>query len=173
MNRIGTLVVADTSPLNYLIRLGCADLLAELYGQVLIPPAVLRELAHAGTPGEVRLWIAHPPVWLEVAAPLRIDPTLPPKLGPGEREAISLAIEREAAVLLVDDARGRFEARARKLPVNGTLFIVLEGAVRGRLKFDLAITQLRAIEFRFSQQVEDDMREMYAKRTAQGKPRLP
>ena len=38
------IVVADTSPLNYLVLIGQIDVLKHLYGQVLIPPAVLAEL---------------------------------------------------------------------------------------------------------------------------------
>jgi predicted nucleic acid-binding protein len=43
-------VIADTSPLNYLILVGHADVLPELYGEVVIPPAVLRELQHFNAP---------------------------------------------------------------------------------------------------------------------------
>jgi len=161
------LVVADTSPINYLVQLGHAELLAELYGRVLIPPAVLRELANIGAPAVVRQWVAQPPSWLEVARVSRIDPTLPAKLGSGEREAISLAIERQNAALLIDDYLGRSEAKARNLPVNGTLFVIFEAAARGRINLDHCIQQLRKLGFRFSQAVEDSMRERYAKRRAQ------
>ena len=37
-------VVADTSPLNYLIQIDCQDVLQALYGSVLVPAAVLTEL---------------------------------------------------------------------------------------------------------------------------------
>jgi len=38
------LVVADTSPLNYLIQIGCADVLPTLYDRIMVPGAVLEEL---------------------------------------------------------------------------------------------------------------------------------
>jgi predicted nucleic acid-binding protein len=47
-------VVSDTSPINYLIRIGEIDLLPQLFGEILIPPAVLQELQHAGAPLAVR-----------------------------------------------------------------------------------------------------------------------
>jgi predicted nucleic acid-binding protein len=47
------IVVADTSPLNYLIRLGHPEVLPEIYGRVLVPPAVLIELQHPDAPSEV------------------------------------------------------------------------------------------------------------------------
>jgi predicted nucleic acid-binding protein len=37
-------VVADTSPINYLVLIGQIDLLTRLYKRILIPPAVLAEL---------------------------------------------------------------------------------------------------------------------------------
>jgi len=44
------IVIADTSPLNYLVLIGQADLLQRLYRRVVIPEAVLRELSHPETP---------------------------------------------------------------------------------------------------------------------------
>jgi predicted nucleic acid-binding protein len=44
MNAIGV-VVADTTPLNYLIIIDRAEVLAALFGEVLIPQAVLEELS--------------------------------------------------------------------------------------------------------------------------------
>jgi predicted nucleic acid-binding protein len=48
------IVVADTSPLNYLILIDQADLLPSLFGEVLLPHAVHRELQHPKTPERVR-----------------------------------------------------------------------------------------------------------------------
>jgi len=49
------IVVADTSPLNYLILLGHPDVLHEIYGRVLVPGAVL-EMRHPDAHQEVRAW---------------------------------------------------------------------------------------------------------------------
>jgi len=54
-------IVADTTPLNYLVLIQAADILPSLYRRVLIPPAVKVELAHANTPAIVRAWISQPP----------------------------------------------------------------------------------------------------------------
>ena len=61
-------IVADTTPLNYLVLIQATDILPELYRMVLIPPAVKAELAHANTPAVVRAWISRPPAWLEVVS---------------------------------------------------------------------------------------------------------
>ncbi len=49
-------VVSDTSPLHYLILIGRDSVLEKLYGQVIVPPAVLQELGHpAAPPGNFRV----------------------------------------------------------------------------------------------------------------------
>jgi predicted nucleic acid-binding protein len=90
------IVIADTSPLNYLVLIGEAEILRRLYGRVVIPEAVLRELQHPETPAAVSEWIARRPVWLEIERT-----TIPPDqalrlLGEGEREAIILAQQHGA-----------------------------------------------------------------------------
>ena len=60
------IVIADTSPLNYLILIGEAEVLRRLYGRVVIPEAVLRELQNPQAPAKVAEWIAQPPAWLEI-----------------------------------------------------------------------------------------------------------
>lgn len=50
------LVVADTSPLNYLVWIGLSDLLPALFGRVVVPPEVIAELSAADAPSVVRAW---------------------------------------------------------------------------------------------------------------------
>jgi hypothetical protein len=71
------IVIADATPLNYLILIDQAELLPRLFDRILIPPAVFEELQHQETPDVVRRWIARPPSWLHVQA-LRsvLDPAL-------------------------------------------------------------------------------------------------
>jgi hypothetical protein len=55
------IVVADTSPRHYLVLIDEIDLLSVLFGQVLLPQAVHREMQHLRAPLKVRAWAAHPP----------------------------------------------------------------------------------------------------------------
>lgn len=96
------IVVADTSPLNYLVLLGKVYLLNEIYAHVLIPPAVLSELCHSGAPKQVRNWAFDLPDWAQLSSEVAVDPTLPRTLGPGECEAISLAMSVSATFVLLD-----------------------------------------------------------------------
>ena len=60
------IVIADTSPLHYLIFLDHTEVLQRLYGSVIIPEAVGRELQAEKTPEPVRQWITTPPKWLQI-----------------------------------------------------------------------------------------------------------
>ncbi|MDQ3320851.1 MAG: hypothetical protein M3525_00115 [Acidobacteriota bacterium] len=67
------IVISDTTPLHYLILLEKADLLEKLFGKIIIPEAVFREMRHDGTPEIVRDWTAFPPAWIEVKTPSPIN----------------------------------------------------------------------------------------------------
>ncbi len=51
------IVIADTSPINYLVQIGEVELLEKLYEQVIIPNAVFEELNSDFAPTEVKEWI--------------------------------------------------------------------------------------------------------------------
>ena len=55
------LVVADTSPLNYLLQAGLMYVLPKLYGNIVIPEEVRDELLAADAPAIVRDWAEHFP----------------------------------------------------------------------------------------------------------------
>jgi predicted nucleic acid-binding protein len=85
------IVIADTTPLNYLVLIDQPNLLPRLYGRVLIPHAVYEELQAEGAPAPVRNWAAHHPAWLEVRSPSRPLGVGPDELDPEELVAITLA----------------------------------------------------------------------------------
>lgn len=150
----GALIVSDTSPLNYLVLIGAVDLLPKLVSSVLIPPTVAAELGHPRTPVAVRQWISNAPSWLQVVAPLEIDPLL--KLDRGEAEAISLAIERGLDVILIDERKGFRVAKSRGLKPLGLLAVLEVSAARKLIDFDEAIGRLRGTTFRFTERLITD-----------------
>jgi predicted nucleic acid-binding protein len=163
------IVVADTSPLNYFVLLGQPEVLLEIYGRVLVPGAVLVEMQHPEAPPEVRAWASAAPAWLEERKVQEIDGSLAAELGAGEREAISLAIEVKADVLLIDERAGRREAETRGIEVAGTLAVLLQASIRGYFDFPEALQQLRRYGFRASRAVEATMLARYT----QAKERKP
>ena len=150
----GTLIVSDTSPLNYLVLIGAVDLLPQLVSLVLIPPAVAAELAHSRTPTAVRQWISDSPTWLQIVAPLNVDPLL--RLDRGEAEAISLAIERGIRAILIDERKGFHVAKLRGLEPLGILAVLEVSAARGLINFDEAIARLRTTTFHFTERLNTD-----------------
>jgi|SRR5471030_183840 predicted nucleic acid-binding protein len=151
------LVVADTSPINYLVLIDQIEILPLLYTRILIPPAVLEELRHPAAPEPVRDWVAHPPGWLEVLPP-KSSVTIA-QLDVGESEAIALATEMNAEVLLIDEQAGRQEAARRGLKVAGTLSVLDEADQAGFINFDAAVARLRQTSFRVSQAVLAEIKE--------------
>jgi predicted nucleic acid-binding protein len=148
------IVVADTTPLNYLILIGEIDVLPKLYGRVVIPPAVVEELTRSRTPANVRAWIAQPPPWLEVLTPAPATDIALAGLDAGEREAIALAEQLsglpDSIQLIVDELLGRREAERRGLPVIGTIGVLREAAEEGLLELRSAIERLRQTSFHIS-----------------------
>lgn len=144
------IVVADTSPLNYLILIDQASLLHSLFGEVLIPNAVHRELQHPKTPERVQHWIANPPEWLKVRG-IQTTPSAPLLiLDIGEREAIQLAVEVKADAVLMDEVEGRSVAESFGLRVSGTLGILERASRLGMIDLRQTFAKLEQTNFRVS-----------------------
>jgi predicted nucleic acid-binding protein len=141
-------VVADTSPLNYLVLIGEVDLLVQLYGEVLIPDIVARELGDSEAPPAVVQWASHLPPWIEVR-PTPVSAERFERLDAGERAAILLAeAQTPPVLLLIDDADGRVEAERRHIPTTGTLGILRAAPIREFADLPAALGLLRATNFR-------------------------
>ncbi len=149
------IVVADTSPLNYLILIDQADLLLSLFEEVLLPDAVHRELQHPKTPEKVRHWIAKAPEWLKVRG-IQTTPSAPLLiLDIGEREAIQLAVELSADAVLMDDAEGRGVAESLGLRVSGTLGILEQASRLGLIDLRQVFAKLEQTNFRISPELRE------------------
>jgi len=146
------IVVADASPLHYLLLIEHVHVLPGLYGRLMVPPAVLRELRQQRTPEVVRSWLSNPPPWFSIETPGQPVEGLSEVLGPGEREAIALASEL-TAVLLIDDRDGRREAERKNVEVLGTLRVLYDAAEHGFADLALAFSRLRQTNFRASDQL--------------------
>jgi predicted nucleic acid-binding protein len=129
------LVIADTSPLHYLVLIEHTAILPTLFDHVLVPPAVAEELQRPRTPAAVRAWMEFPPAWLAIRSPRESIVSTALRLGAGEREALSLAQELHADLVLLDDLEARVEAERCGLAVMGTLRVLELAAERGLLDF--------------------------------------
>lgn len=148
------IVIADTTPINYLVLIGDVGLLPALFGQVVIPEAVFLELQSTATPPVVRQWVAQATPWLEVRKITPAPDSGLSHLDEGEKQAIQLAEELGADLLLVDEREARKEAAKRNIPISGTLGILDRAADKGLVDFTQALQRLKQTSFYLSSSVE-------------------
>src|SRR5437879_4171570 len=124
------LIVADTSPLVYLVLIDHIDILPRLFETVLIPEAVHTELWHPLSPATIQAWAPAPPPWLEVKQVPNVPEDVLRALDAGERSAIILALSIHADLVLIDERKGTQAAIDHGLDVTGTLGILQRAARR-------------------------------------------
>ena len=150
-------VVADSSPLNYLVLIEAIDLLHRLYGRIVIPQQVLIELIDPAAPYEVSKWARILPGWVDVrSVPPNEDPALS-HLDPGEQAAILLAQSEAGALLLIDDAAGRLEASRRGILNTGTLGVLRAAALTDLVDLRSVLARLLETNFRVSMTLVQDL----------------
>jgi hypothetical protein len=128
------LVVCNTTPLVALFLLGRLKLLKQLYGNIIIPPAVHQEFL-SGRPSVVRAEVLEQASWIQVInlnSPRRAE--LLAGLDRGEAEVITLAEEQNATLVIMDEKLGRRYVRRLGLPLTGTLGVLLRARGRGLVK---------------------------------------
>jgi predicted nucleic acid-binding protein len=133
-------IVSDASTLIVLGDLGRWELLGDLFEEVIVPPAVLREIS-AGDPAL--------PQWLRTEAP-REDETLRllrRLLDPGESEAIALALQKDLP-LIIDEKKGRRIAQHQGIRIMGLLGVVYVHIRKGYMAVDEAETFLKEVRER-------------------------
>jgi uncharacterized protein len=119
------IVISDTSAILNLAIIGQLDLLRRLYDKVVIPSAVLKEIKNTKAPDAIPLEL---PAWIEVKS---VDNTslvvaLSTELDDGESEAICLAVELAADLLLLDERLARQVASRFHLRYIGLLGVLIE-----------------------------------------------
>jgi predicted nucleic acid-binding protein len=152
------IVVSDTSPLNYLVLIDHVFLLERLFGAVVAPTAVAAELASDKAPLEVRKFVLRPPAWFSVKQPspeiVEIVRQTSSNLGAGELEAISLAKELHAQLLLADERRATKEAREKhQLRVTGVLGVLEVAAILELADLQEAVGRLERTNYRMPSNV--------------------
>lgn len=125
-------VICNTSPLILLAKIHRLDLLTQLYEELIIPEFVLDEIT--AKPGieveQIQARVQGREFQLRRARK-RILETLPGDLGLGEQEAIALALETTADLVILDDQHGRRVARQRGLSITGTVGVLVQARRQG------------------------------------------
>ncbi len=137
-------VIADTSCLIALDRIRALGILKEVFSTIVTTEEVKGEF---GKP--LPAWISIQPVRDEVK-----KKRLMKVLDEGEASAIALALETPAAVLIIDEKKGRKVATELKLEILGTLRVLLMAKQKGVLSsVSQAVSDLEKNNFRFSKTI--------------------
>lgn len=139
-------VVADSSPLIIYQRIEQLDLLRAVFGSIVIPTAVLHEVFRNQESPE---WIQERPLKQPIASQIASA-----RLGAGEREAIALALEINASLLIVDDLPARRLAQGLGIKVIGSAGTLLRAKeLRIIASIRPPLEEMQKFDFRISEQV--------------------
>lgn len=153
------IVVSDTSPITNLAAIGQLDLLRHLYSSIVIPEAVYNEMVSAGkpVPGAIEVQTLS---WIQVqtiddAQRVAALQASQDNIDLGEAEAIALALELNAELLLMDERRGRALAQNCGLNVTGLLGVLLQAKHKGLISLVRPVVDelIEEADFRLSNQL--------------------
>jgi uncharacterized protein len=129
--------ISDSSTLIHIAALGRLILLQEYYTEVLIPPAVWKEVVEEGRgrPGAREVEEAARVGWLKVIAATDepLVRLLKRELQDGEAETLALAVERQEEVVLLDESDARRLAAVYGLRKTGVVGILIRARLDGKL----------------------------------------
>lgn len=118
-------VVSNTTPILALLKIGKLEILQQLYGSIIIPYEVFLEIEAGSSKSSY--------INLQKLDWIKIERVRNPKslgffldLDKGEAEAIVLASELEADLILLDEKLARFHAKHIGIPVSGTAGVLLK-----------------------------------------------
>ncbi len=148
------IVVSDTSPVTYLVQINCLHLLSLMYKKIIIPNQVFDELMNLHHREEDALQAALRQGWVEVheVTDEILYLSLLGEIDPGESAAITLAMEKHADLLLIDERKGSQKAALFNIPAKGILGVLAEAKKQQLIpSFNKKLTELTTVtSFRIS-----------------------
>jgi uncharacterized protein len=128
------IIISDTSPIANLIQIGELKILHHLFGDVIIPPAVFKEIVALKTFG-IDLTEFENSKWIKVIAPQNelFVSQIEIELDAGESEAIVVANEMRADYILMDERLGTKKAQEMGLQTIGLLGVLIKAKQQGEI----------------------------------------
>ena len=127
-------VVSNSSPLIHLAKIGHLDLLRYFFDKIVVPEVVYKECVIEGKGREDAKKIEKAE-WIKVAKirDEKLKRALMIVLDEGEAEAITLALEESADLILLDDYEARKIARNYRLNITGTIGVLIRARYSGEI----------------------------------------
>jgi predicted nucleic acid-binding protein len=127
-------VVSDTSPVSGLYRINHLFVLQRLFGKVILPESVFQELLELRSFG-YDLQEVLTAEWIEIksAADISAVAHLQNHLDLGEAEAIVIAKELHADLLILDETKGRAIAKQEGIAIIGLAGVLIEAKLKGHI----------------------------------------
>lgn len=151
-------VISDSSSLIALSEIGKLNLLNKIFGEVIIPSAVEKEVYRGKSP----------PKWIKISSVTQrlASYILESSLGPGESEAICLSKEVNADILILDDLNARRVAEKLEINITGTLGILLLAKEKKLIKsIEPLMEELIKGGFRVSDELYEDVLDLAGERS--------
>jgi uncharacterized protein len=153
------IIVSDTSPITNLAAIKQLDLLQKLYTQIIIPTAVYNEMVSVDklVPGAMEVQTL---TWIQTqtvtdSQQVIIIQESQENIDLGEAEAIALALELKADLLLMDERRGRIVATSYGLQVTGLLGVLVQAKRNNLIPIVKPVIDqlIKEADFRVSEQL--------------------
>lgn len=139
------IIISDTSCLIVLSRIQQLELLKKMYETIIISKEVAEEFGEDLPPWVIVKEVSNKS-FLRVLVGI---------VDLGEASAIALALEHEDALLIVDDLKGRKEARRLGLRITGLLGVLLKCKQKGIIsEIKPLLEAMKNASFRISKEIE-------------------
>ena len=154
-------VIVNSTPLIALAKSGRLDLLRRLYGHIVIPEAVYREVTEKND--VVSQDVSQALEWIQI---VRVDPNVDrrmyrAKLHEGEVEVMLLAQETGADLVIIDDDAARKTAEYLELPLTDTLGVLIKAKECGFLEAVMpVVSAMEQHDIYFSAQLKQIVRKL-------------
>lgn len=139
------IIIADTSCLIILDRIGELDLLKKLFGEVFITEEIAIEFK------------ATLPEWFSIQEPKNknYQKILEASIDKGEASAIAFALEQSDCLLIIDDYKGRKYAEQLGIKITGTLGVIIYAKLNGHIETVKSLLEkIKTTDFRLTEELE-------------------
>jgi predicted nucleic acid-binding protein len=144
------IIISDTSSLIALTNIGELELLERVYEEVVITPEIGEEYG-LETPDWIRI---------EKIEDVQKFKLLNLELDKGESSGITLALENEASLLIIDEKKGRGIAKKLGIRITGILGVMIRAKEIGVInRVKPLIEKLEKVDFRMSERLKNQILE--------------